>query len=106
MTDADLSAILSLAGATGINLRLATMDDADKIAMTEKAREVKAARYLERLKDVVDPDRQLDDEERLRRATHLAKARQAKVQLDAARRERNKRLLAAALDQLVDAEAS
>ncbi len=106
MTDADLSAILALAGATGINLRLAVMDDADKIAMTQKARAAKAAKYLERLKDLVDPNRELSDEERTRRATYLAKARRAKAELDAARRERNRKLLDAVLDDLVEAEAS
>lgn len=105
MTDPDLSAILSLAGETGALIRLATMDDQDKIAMTERARTVKAALYVERLKDVVDPDHQLDDNERTRRATYLARARQAKAKLDAARRERNRRLLEQA-DRVISTDAS
>ncbi len=106
MTDTDLRTILSLAGQTGANVRLATMDDAEKTAMTEKARAAKAARYFERLKDIVDPNGELSEEERTRRATHLLKARQAKARLDAARRERNRKLLTEQVEALIGAEAS
>lgn len=81
---------------TAINTRLANLSEEEVKAMTAKARAGKYARYIERLKDIVDPDQTMSDAERTRRANNLAEARRAKAELDRLRRERNQAKVRAA----------
>ncbi len=76
--------------------RLLNLDEDDRQAMTEKARAAKFERYIERLKDVVDPDKTMTDAERTRRAHWLAESRAADAELARARRARNRELISAA----------
>ncbi len=92
-TDPELRELLSQAGRFGALLRdLGTTAD-QRRNHTAPARAAKAANYLERLKNEVDPDGQLPDDERERQARILLEARAAKKRLDAIRSERKRRLV-------------
>jgi hypothetical protein len=105
--DADVRhQILSHAGRAGIKLRLAGMSEADKAAMTAKARAAAAAKYLERVKVEIDPDGAMPADERERRARNLIEARAAKAEADRIRREYNQRLLAVEADEFGDLVAA
>lgn len=83
------------------NTRLAYMTPDEQAAMTSAATAAREAKLLERLKAEVDPDGQLSNEERTRRATYLRAARLAKYRADLERRKARQRRLNT-LDQELD----
>lgn len=105
MTDTDLADFRRDRAALAIRTRLATLDGPSRKAMTQAARDARDANILERLKDVVDPDRLMSDTDRERAARDLFEARRLAARLAAQRRERN-RQLAEAAEAVFDAEAA
>lgn len=79
--------------------RLRRMTGEEQAAMTAAATEAREARYLERLKKIVDPGEIYSDAERTRKAIHLREERRAKYRADKLRREREQQL-----KQVVDEE--
>lgn len=107
--DPELSKLLRAAGSLGANSRVLDLDDEGRRDMTAAARETaltnKAARKVELLKQQVDPNGELDEEERTRRALNLFEAARAKAQLDKIRRERRLRRVEDALTALIEDDA-
>jgi len=88
--------------------RLVGLDADARADMTADARAAKAANYLERVKDEIDPDRRLSEQERTWQAENLVAARAHQRQLAKLRREQRLRALADladALDLVEPAEA-
>lgn len=75
---------------TAANTRLAYMTAEEQQAMTAAAAAVRDANYLERLKDEIDPDRKLPEDERTKRAGYLRDALRAKRRLAAVLAEKRK----------------
>src|SRR3954452_15300955 len=89
-----------LNGTLGANIRLLGLDEQGQRDMTAAARAAREAKYLERLKDEVDPNGEMTDERRTEQATRLLHAKRAAAQLARQRRERNREFGEQALDEL------
>lgn len=105
-TDAELRELFSEAGRYGALLRDLGTTIEQRRDHTAPARAARAAAYIERLKQEIDPDGRLGDDERTRQVGLLLEAREAKRKLDQIRRERRERLVKSPTAELVEAQAS